>query len=44
MTPALPAPGLTHVCDLFVDLADIKELGQGRAGQRRIIPIVGGRV
>ena len=44
MTASLPAPELVHVCDLFVDLAPIKELGEGRAGQRRIIPIVGGRV
>jgi len=44
MTASLPAPELVHVCDLFVDLEPIKELGQGRAGQRRIIPIVGGRV
>ena len=44
MTPTLPAPDLTHVCDLFVDLAEIQEMGRGRAGQRRIIPIVGGQV
>lgn len=44
MTPALPAPGLRHVCDLHVLLGPIMELGAGRAGQRRIIPIVGGRV
>ncbi len=44
MTPSLPAPDLVHVCDLYVDLADIKEMGRGRAGQRRIIPIVGGHV
>lgn len=40
----LPAPALEHVCDLSVELDLIKELGQGRAGQRRIIPIVGGTV
>ena len=44
MTPALRAPGLTHVCDLHVELAPIREMGQGRAGQRRIIPIIGGTV
>ena len=44
MTPALAAPGLRHVCDLTVDLAPIKPLGRGRAGERRIIPIVGGTV
>lgn len=42
--PALPAPKLRHVCDLYVDLDPIKEMGAGRAGQRRIIPIIGGRV
>ena len=44
MTPALPAPGLAHVCDLNVDLDPITEMGRGRAGQRRIIPILGGTV
>ncbi|WP_407491940.1 DUF3237 domain-containing protein [Pseudooceanicola sp. MF1-13] len=39
-----PAPGLTHVCDLHVELDPIREMGQGRAGHRRIIPIIGGRV
>jgi len=38
----LPAPKLSHVCDLTVELAPIREMGPGRAGQRRIIPIVGG--
>lgn len=42
--PAHPAPALTHVCDLQVELDPIRELGHGRAGQRRIIPIIGGRV
>ena len=41
---SLPTPGLRHVCDLFVALDPIREMGMGRAGQRRIIPIVGGRV
>ena len=40
----LPAPKLEHVCDITVDLDPITEMGQGRAGQRRIIPIVGGTV
>lgn len=44
MTPALPAPGLSHVCDLTVDLDPAMTLGPGRAGARRIIPIVGGTV
>lgn len=40
----LPAPELSHFCDLEVELGPLRELGPGRAGQRRIIPIVGGRV
>lgn len=41
---SLPAPDLTHVCDLSVDLDPIMALGRGRAGERRIIPIIGGTV
>ncbi|MDD9910485.1 MAG: DUF3237 domain-containing protein [Ahrensia sp.] len=40
----LPIPQLDHVCTLFVELAPIREMGIGRAGQRRIIPITGGQV
>lgn len=40
----LPTPHLEHVCNLLVDLDPIREMGAGRAGQRRIIPIVGGMV
>ena len=40
----LPLPKLEHVCDLTVELDPIREMGQGRAGNRRIIPIVGGTV
>ena len=40
----LPKPALRHVCDLNVDLGPIREMGPGRAGQRRIIPILGGTV
>lgn len=40
----LPHPGLTHACTLYVELDLIREMGPGRAGQRRIIPIVGGQV
>lgn len=40
----LPQPRLRHVCDLFVSLDPIREMGNGQAGQRRIIPIVGGTV
>ncbi|WP_417672243.1 DUF3237 domain-containing protein [Roseibium sp.] len=37
-------PKLVHFCDLKVELADVREMGQGRAGHRRIIPIIGGTV
>ena len=35
---------LEHFCDLEVELGDIIEMGAGRGGMRRIIPIIGGRV
>ena len=38
------APTLEFVCTLHVQLDPILEMGPGRAGQRRIIPIVGGEV
>ena len=40
MTP----PKLEHVCNLHVKLDPIMEMGPGRAGHRRIIPIIGGKV
>lgn len=40
----LPTPQLKHVCDMTVELSPIQEIGKGRAGTRRIIPIVGGTV
>lgn len=40
----LPEPKLQHVCDLHVQLGQVKEMGHGRGGQRRIIPIIGGEV
>jgi hypothetical protein len=40
----LPKPKLEHVCNFLVHLDPIRELGSGRAGQRRIVPIVGGTV
>lgn len=41
--PPVP-PRLDHVCDLRVYLAPIREMGEGPAGKRRIIPIIGGDV
>jgi len=40
----LSAPVLRPFCTLEVELAPVLNLGQGRFGQRRIIPIIGGRV
>jgi hypothetical protein len=37
-------PKLTHFCDVEVTLSAPMEMGPGRAGQRRIIPITGGTV
>lgn len=37
-------PELRHLCRIDADLAPPMELGGGRAGVRRIIPIVGGTV
>ncbi|EDP65214.1 hypothetical protein BAL199_01669 [alpha proteobacterium BAL199] len=42
--PELAQPTLAHLCDLTVELDPVRELGTGRAGVRRIIPIVGGTV
>jgi hypothetical protein len=41
---ALQPPSLRPFCTLEVELAPIMDLGLGRSGQRRIVPIVGGRV
>ena len=41
---ALPQPALNLACTLMVELAPIREMGPARAGQRRIIPIIGGTV
>ncbi len=40
----LPTPTLRLVCALEVTLDPIREMGVGRAGHRRIIPIIGGNV
>ena len=40
----VPVPSLDHVCTIMVDLDPIRTMGKGRAGDRRIIPIVGGTV
>ena len=37
-------PGLRHLCEIFVELAQPLELGDAPRGRRRIIPIIGGRV
>lgn len=38
----IPVPVLSHSFTLQVELGQPIELGQGRAGQRRIVPITGG--
>ena len=40
----LPQPTLRHVADLTIKLDTIVEMGQGKGGTRRIIPIIGGQV
>ena len=40
----MQAPVLDYVCSLHVELDAPLELGAGRSGTRRIIPIIGGRV
>ena len=37
-------PELRHLCRIDADLGRPMEMGQGRAGVRRIIPIIGGTV
>jgi len=38
-----PPPVLEHACDLTVELGPIREMGRGRHGMRRIVPVVGGQ-
>jgi hypothetical protein len=40
----LNAPVLRPFCTLEVEAGPVRSLGQGRLGQRRIVPIAGGRV
>ena len=40
----LNAPVLRMFCTLEVEAGPVRNLGMGRLGQRRIIPIIGGRV
>jgi hypothetical protein len=40
----LPHPTLRNVARLNVELGPIREMGDGRGGTRRIIPIIGGTV
>src|SRR5689334_19986136 len=41
---ALKPPALRKFCTLEVELAPIIDMGLGRLGRRRIVPIIGGRV
>ena len=40
----LAAPRLEHVADLDIELAETMEVGETGAGERRVIPIIGGTV
>jgi hypothetical protein len=40
----MPHPTLDPVCEIDVTLGEVREMGQGRAGARRIVPIIGGTV
>lgn len=40
----LNAPALQHFCTLEVEVGQVRPMGLGRLGQRRIIPIIGGTV
>ena len=40
---SVAAPGLEHACTIEATLGDPIEMGEGRGGHRRIIPITGGR-
>jgi len=40
----LAAPRLEHVADLDIELAEAMEVGETGAGERRVIPIIGGTV
>ena len=40
----LPPPVVRPFCTLEVELAPVLDLGGGRTGQRRVVPVVGGRV
>ena len=42
--PALVAPLLVHVCDLRVEVAPPRPMGQGRSSERKIMQITGGTV
>ncbi|GHJ43710.1 UPF0311 protein [Catellatospora sp. TT07R-123] len=44
MTGALPVPGLAPAFDVAVRLGRLEDHGITRAGHRRVVPIVGGRV
>jgi hypothetical protein len=41
---SLNAPLLRPFCTLEVEAGPVRQLGMGRMGQRRIVPIIGGRV
>ena len=44
MTDTPPLPSLEAFAELTIQLGTVREMGMGRAGKRRIIPIIGGTV
>jgi len=40
----LEPPELEYICELSIELGPVREMGTGRSGVRRIIPIIGGTV
>ena len=40
----LEKPELRHLCDVVAELGPPMDLGDGRGGRRRIVPIIGGTV
>jgi hypothetical protein len=44
MTATAPVPALEHAFDVEVHLGPLEDHGVTRAGHRRVVPIVGGRV
>ncbi|MBL8289706.1 MAG: DUF3237 domain-containing protein [Rubrivivax sp.] len=42
--PPLPAPGLTYLTQVRCDVGELLTLGPAPAGERRVVPLLGGEV